>query len=103
MTVTWLPIRYRDFCDVPRAVVVEFRGHTYLLDCLFDHDRDDYEPEYTVYRLPDDLADDLETMSWTDLGHRGTRMGTLEVSQVVFDQTRRAAISDGVFKRLGLE
>ena len=32
----WIPIRYRDFYDVPRAVVVEFRGKLYLFDSLFD-------------------------------------------------------------------
>jgi hypothetical protein len=103
VTPAWLPIRYRDFYDVPRAVVVEFRGHMYLLDCLFDHDIDDYEAEYTVYRLPDDFADSIEMMSWTDLGHHGTRVGALEVSKVVFDPTKRGAISDDMFQLLGLE
>jgi hypothetical protein len=103
MTHTWLPIRYREFYDVPRAVVVEFRGETYLFDCPFDHGIDDYLPEYTVYRLPPDIADELDTMSWADLGTLGTKVGSIEVSGVVFDATRRAAMSESVFKRLGID
>ena len=52
MTTTWLPIRYRDFYDLPRAVVVEFRDEMYLFDCLFDREIDEYESTYTVYLLP---------------------------------------------------
>lgn len=103
MTQTWLQMRYRDFYDVPRAIVVEFRGHLYLFDCLFDRDLDDYEPEYAVYRLPDSLADDIDAISWTDLGHRGTKVGAVAVPKVVFDATKRAALHEGVFELLGLE
>lgn len=101
MTETWLPIRYRDFYDVPRAVVVEFRGDLYLFDCLFDHDADDYEPSYSVYRLPPEIGD-IDAISWTDLGHRGERIGSVDVPGVEFDTTRREALNAGVFEELGL-
>jgi hypothetical protein len=32
----WIPFRYRDFHDVPRAVVAEYEGDLYLFDCPFD-------------------------------------------------------------------
>lgn len=97
---SWLPIRYRDFYDVPRAVVVEFRGTLYLFDSLFDPDIDDYESVYTVYRLSDGMRDEIDTISWTDLGHRGARVGSVQVAKVKFDQTRRQAIDDDVFEEL---
>jgi hypothetical protein len=97
-----LPIRYRDFYDVPRAIVVEYRGALYLLDSLFDPDINAYETVYTVYRLPDELRERIDDMSWTDLGHRGTRLGSIEVGAVGFDDSRRKAIDEKVFVALGL-
>jgi hypothetical protein len=31
-----LPIRYRDFYDIPRAFVIEHPGETLFFDCSFD-------------------------------------------------------------------
>ncbi len=102
MTGNWLPIRYRDFHDIPRAVVVEYEGRLLLLDCNFDYDLDDFESDYTVYVLPDELRDDLDTISWTDLGHHGQRIGVLNASGVEFDDTRRGALCDSAFEGLEL-
>ena len=44
--MAWLPFTYRDFHDLPRAIIVAYRGHTYFLDCPVRH-RDG--------RLPEDL------------------------------------------------
>ncbi|HEV7758264.1 MAG TPA: hypothetical protein VGO78_04725 [Acidimicrobiales bacterium] len=85
---------------MPRAIVVEFDGAPYLFDCQFDPELDDYQLQYTVYRLPEDLRDDLERMSWTDLGHRGQRVGAVDVSAVGFDPTRRSSIDARVFDLL---
>ena len=101
MSGEWLPIRYRDFYDVPRAVVVEHEGRLYLFDCLFDYDLDDYEDDYTIYLIPEDLRDVIDTMSWTDLGHRSEKVGVVATAFVEFDETKRKAISDQVFERLG--
>jgi hypothetical protein len=100
VTTDSLPIRYRDFYDVPRAIVVELDGALYLFDCRFDPELDDYEGQYIVYRLPEDLSDDLERMSWTDLDHRGQRVGAVDVSAVEFDPTRRSSIDARVFDLL---
>jgi len=40
-TTDWLSIRYRDFYDIPRAVVVEWCDLLYLFDCPFDEEADD--------------------------------------------------------------
>ena len=101
MREQWLPIRYRDVYDVPRAMVVEHEGRLYLFDCLFDYDVDDYEDDYTIYLIPDDLRDDIDTMSWTDLGHRSERVGVVATALVEFDETKRNAINARIFGRVG--
>lgn len=98
----WLPIRYRDFYDIPRAVVTDRCGRLYLFDCLFDHSRDDYEEKYEVYLLPEDLRDRLDGMSWTDLRHQGEFIGSVSTNSVEFDQTRRHAIRDTIFREIDL-
>jgi hypothetical protein len=93
----WLPIRYRDFYDVPHLVLVEHGGALYLLDGQFDEELDDYPDEYGVYRLPDDLRPALDTMSWVDLAHHGERVGSVPLAAVQFDPTKRAAIDSAIF------
>ena len=100
MTDSWLPMRYRDFYDVPRAIVVEWKGDDYFFDCLYDDEAGDYESEYTVYRLPGEVAHGLDIMSWTDLGHRGERIGRVPVSALAFDPTRRESLNATVFRNL---
>lgn len=99
MTTDWPTISYRDFHDIPRAVVVDWRGVLYLLDCLFDYDADEYESTYTVYTLPDELRETVEQISWTDLCHRGQRVGELATSDVEFDTTRRRSLNPKIFER----
>ncbi len=100
MTAEWLPIRYRDFYDVPRAIVVEWRGGLYLFDCLFDDELEDYEPFYNVYLLPDEVKDSIGSMSWTDLGHRGRLIGRVNTGDIELDVTKREALNASVFERL---
>lgn len=97
MTDVWLPIRCRDFYDIPRAVVVEREGELLLLDCIFDSELDGYEENYTVYKLPPDLREDIDRISWTDLGHRGRRVGSVSTDAVEFDPTKRRAINARIF------
>jgi hypothetical protein len=103
VTTTWVNIRYRDFYDIPRAIVVEWHNHLYLFDCLYNHDVDDYDPDYSVYELPDEFRDKLDVgMSWTDLGHRGTRIGSVATASVEFDSTKRRVLNAAIFTQLGL-
>lgn len=97
MSLAWLPIRYRDFYDIPRAVIVEWNGQTYLFDCLFDPSLDEYQDIYSVYRVPFDLLANLDDGSWTDLGHRCEFVASVAVRCVEFDQTRRSAMNSRVF------
>ena len=98
----WLPMRYRDFYDIPRAIVVERGGRTYLLDSPFDDELSEYADDCSVYELPAAVAEQLDEIAWTDLEHRGRLVGTVPTAQVRFDPTRRRALDSGVFDHLGL-
>jgi hypothetical protein len=96
----WIPIRYRDFYDIPRAFVVERAGALYLFDCLFDEHLDEYPDRYNVYRLDPELAPSLDTGSWQSLASKGKSVGEIPTERVQFDATRRAAVDDSVFDLL---
>jgi hypothetical protein len=98
----WLPIRYRDFYDIPRAFVVEHGGRLYLFDCLFKHEEDDYESDFSIYRIPIDIAEQIDLISWTDLAHRSELVGQVSTEAVQFDGTMRAAIRREIFDHLQL-
>ncbi len=102
MSERWLPIRYRDFYDVPRAFVVEHAGDLLFFDCPFSQALDDYGDEYTVYRVSDELRDRIDVISWTDLGNQCERIGVVPTEAVAFDATKRRAINAEVFKLLEL-
>jgi hypothetical protein len=97
MTRDWPRIRYRDFYDVPRAVVVEWAGSLYLFDCPFDDDLDGYGSSYIVYRIPALMRDRIDEISWTDLVHIGDRLGVVPTAEVEFDETRRGSMNPAVF------
>jgi hypothetical protein len=67
----WLPIRCRDFYDVPRLVAVEHQGSGYLLDSPFDEEAGEYADHYTVYRLPGSATGRLDEPSWAELPAAG--------------------------------
>ena len=101
---SWLPFRYRDFHDFPRAIVVEYKGALYFFDCLFDPKLDDYPDEYCVYRITDEsIRNRIDSISWTDLGNRSLRIGAVPTNAVEFDITRRRTLNARVFELLGLK
>ena len=62
----WSRIAYREFCDVPRAVIAQRDGSLYLFDSRFDDDLDRYLEYYEVWRLPL-LPDEQLACSWVGL------------------------------------
>jgi len=100
--MSWIPIRYRDFHDVPRAIVAEHDGSTIFLDCPFDDLADEYPDVYRVYRLDPARATGLGERSWVDLANDGRLIGEIPVDRVRFDATKRAAIDDAVFGMIGI-
>ena len=97
-TDAWLPIRYRDFYDVPRAFVVEHRGSIYLFDCPFDDNADEYPAHYRVYRLSEHFMSSLDKGTWSDLAKEGTFVREIPVDSVRFDETRRASIDGEILR-----
>ena len=93
------PINYRDFWDYPRIFFVEDGGRLYLFDCQFDGATEDYPDDYQIFRMPP-LTDADYAGSWAPLWERATaRLGTVQVSEVTFDPTRRQAIDASVLDR----
>ena len=86
------PIRYRDFCDVPRIFLAADETGSYLFDCPFDEQLDDYAASFEVFAMPE-LSEDLLSGSWSDLSrHALRRLGHVPVSEVIFDASRRQEV-----------
>ncbi len=99
VAITWTPIHYRGFWDVPRILLARHRGRLFLFDCPFDVELDDYPDEYAVYELPHGADAELPT-DWTTLvGRAVAKLGEVAVSAVRFDPTRREAIDAAVLER----
>ena len=99
MNVRWAPIvAYRDFYDIPHAMVVKWRGASYFVDGPFDDALDDYPRVLRVYRLPTELPD--LTGSWEGLAAEGQFLGEIAAEVLVFDSTRREMIEGAVLDSL---
>ena len=97
---TWVPIRYRDFYDIPHIFVVRYLDRIYLFDGPFDASKDDYADCFQVYLMPDLSESDLSG-DWSSLPSRAEcHLGSVPVSEVTFDKTRRRAIDVEVLQGL---
>lgn len=87
----WVDFIYRDFHDVPRAIVFTHpSGRLLLLDSPFDSTVDDYPNVYRVYELPADIP---LSGSWQGLADRAlASLGSIPLHAVVFDPSRRARL-----------
>lgn len=92
MTEGFIPIQYRDFCDVPRMFIFTDGGTTFLFDGSFDESIGDYPDAYTVSVLPELMAGELSG-SWDSMPSRAIRkLNPVPVSAVKFDVTRRQSV-----------
>lgn len=92
--------RYRDFYDFPRLIVVECAGRLLLLDSAFDDNKDEYPDSYEVFELPMDVQVPT-TGSWERLkSYVVRRIGTVGVSEMLFDSTRRNALDPSPLLRV---
>src|SRR5438045_3674642 len=97
----WIPIRYRDFWDVPRIFLARQGNETYLFDCPFDEQLEDFPDAYKVYLMPEIPDEDLP-VDWTPLYDRALRyLGEVPLGHVRFDATRRKFIDPTVLTGLG--
>ena len=95
-----VPIEYREFYDVPRLFVAAHDGVTYLFDAAFDDALDDYPDTYMVSTLPPLRPDELAG-SWAALPSRAVRhLGSVPVSAVLFDPTRRQSVDRSLLRSL---
>jgi hypothetical protein len=92
----WLPIQYAGFHDVPLMFLVNYGGHSYVFDCEFNDEADEYEEFFVAYRLKK-LMHRIEPSSWKDLPNAGERIGTVRVDNVRFDESMRKFIDASVF------
>jgi hypothetical protein len=100
MAHNWAAIRYRDFWDVPRMFVTQYRSHWFLFDCAFDEEAEDFPHSYKVSLITPPREDEL-TGSWKDLPQRARRfLGEVAVDKVEFDPTKRQAIDTTLLEEL---
>lgn len=83
----WVPITYRGYWDVPRIVLARMGDQSFLLDCQFDDELDEYPDDYTVFLMPRDLDGRSLPEDWCRLRDLAVRrLGTVPVSRVTFDE-----------------
>jgi hypothetical protein len=92
-----LPIKYMGYHDVPLVFLTRHHNQTFLFECPFLNDLEDYAEAYKVYLMPEIEDADLPK-DWTRLAARATRfIGEVSVDKARFDDTRRQAVDAGVF------
>src|SRR5437870_2205879 len=95
-----VPVRYRDFWDVPRIFIVEHEGHNYLFSCPVDEATEDFGDQYHVYLLPK-LEQSPLRGSWADLPAKAIqRLADVPISRVRWDPTRRKEIDIALLDEL---
>lgn len=83
-------------------IVLEFNGCWYLLRCIFDEQRDDYQDTYTVYRSDSATAAALgPTGSWMHVPSAQHQvLGTIPLNAVKFDPSGRRQLDASVITNL---
>jgi hypothetical protein len=79
-------IHYRQFWDVPRCFVTTYKDSSFLLECDFDEELDDYPESYHVYRLSKKYGEEID---WPWCFANRELVGQTRVTGVKFDETRR--------------
>jgi hypothetical protein len=90
-----VPFKYVDFYDVPRFILLKYRGHLFVLANYFDEEKDDYDDNYSIDILPSWVDQKIAESSWKVLEEdiEGRRqLGEIPVKDVVFDQTKRRTL-----------
>ena len=99
-----VPFRYVEFYDVPRAIVLRYKGKLVLLDSPFDDELDDYSDSYSVYELPESVEPSLEKGSWLfPESAKLACVGQIPVKAVRFDSTKRKALDPSVLDNIVFE
>ena len=95
-----IPFRYIEFYDVPRGIVLRYRGKLLLLQSAFNEDLDDYPDTYSVYELPESV-ELAGCGSWHFLENKELdRIGEIPVKALRFDSTKRKTLEPSVLDDL---
>jgi hypothetical protein len=84
------PFQYAGFWDVPRYIVLSYRGRCLLLRSEFDEALDEYELNYTVFVLPESAKSAVQDGNWDFYNKTPmAEIGQVPVHDVVFDPSKR--------------
>lgn len=90
MDAEWISCRYFEFWDVPRALVLTYRGRTLLLDSPFEEEEDEYSSDFHVYELAPTPPEIIDSLSWQELRGRAVRhRADVPVASIQFDPVRQ--------------
>lgn len=85
----WRVLDYREFYDVPRAILAANDEAVFLFHSPFDEARDEYVDRYDVYRLPESVVSALKG-SWVGLEeHAIEKLPSIPVDALPFKFERR--------------
>lgn len=89
-----VPFKYGEFYDVPRLIVLKYKGHLFMLGSYFNEEEDEYDDFYRIILLPSSIEETLSN-SWEILFQDvGAKMiGRVPVKNVIFDPTKRKALN----------
>lgn len=95
-----MPIRCLGYWDYPTNFLVRHGGDLILFDRPFSEELDDYPDEYAVYVLPEMTREQIDA-DWAGLPDKAVRsLGTVPISAIGFDPTRKASMDGGVLDAL---
>jgi hypothetical protein len=94
------PFLYTDFYDVPRNIILVVGKKWILLQSAFDEGMDEYEPDYSVYRLPSSFEPPPKGTSWEFLKQDLEYLGKIPVREVEFDETKRRTLNAAALDEL---
>lgn len=96
----WLHAEYRDFYDMPRAMVCRNETGTYYFLSSFDPENDAYSSHYEVYRIPEMQESEL-CSSWFGLETRALeRLPDIPVRDFPFDAAAKTFLDYGPIEPL---
>jgi hypothetical protein len=96
-----IPFRYGGFWDVPRYMLLRYRGKTLLLQSPFDYTIDEYPDVYSVYEVPDTISQSVLGGDWTLPKDADSRfIGEIPIRTVAFDPTKRCALESSCLEPL---
>lgn len=91
---------YGGFHDVPRCLVLSYRGKRFLLQSAFDEDLGEYPADYSVYVVPESGDDSRPACSPDFLNETPVScIGQIPIDQVTFDSTRRKELDASILNR----